>query len=51
MALWLGFGFFWLWLEVALAWPEIQQGQSQSLAEIPAKSHGWSRAKLKPGQS
>jgi len=26
MAFWLGFGFLWFWLELALAWPGIHQG-------------------------
>ncbi|KAJ7851357.1 hypothetical protein B0H13DRAFT_1905228 [Mycena leptocephala] len=52
MAYRLGFGFFWLWLEVALAWPGSWQGQSPILTEIPAKSHGLAQdfPKPKPGQ-
>ncbi|KAJ7742552.1 hypothetical protein B0H16DRAFT_1464005 [Mycena metata] len=45
MAFWLGFGFCWLWPELALAWPGIHRGQSQSQTDFPAKSHGPSQAK------
>ncbi|KAJ7502151.1 hypothetical protein B0H11DRAFT_1989757, partial [Mycena galericulata] len=51
MAFWLGFDLFWPWLELALAWPGIHSGRSQNQADFPAKSHGLSQAKPKPGQS